>query len=164
MKFSFFNVISAISLLVSVNGGLGCSSLTPDPVGKLAKPLRCSLPSQLKLSEKVNIIGVFTTWDLKSQVQMSRFDKVRPFFGKKVGISYVFIDHDSRMVDGWVSLNKPIFPVMYNPRFMLCGKRVNRVPITLILGASGKICYSYQGAVTSKMLHSQIVDALKNCK
>lgn len=153
-----------IAALVAVMAAAGCATLAKAPPGKLAKPVRCVLPRQIPLSQKIRVIGVFTTWDVKSQVQMSRFEKVRPLFGDRIGFAYIFIDNDSRMVDGWVSLYKPAFPVLYHNTLRLCGNRVNRVPVTLIVGASGKICYSYQGPATTKTLHAQISDALKTCK
>jgi hypothetical protein len=135
--------------------------------GKVSKKLICSLPKELKLDKnyKLKVIVVITTWSLKAQVQVKRFQKVKNSFKTNdVGFILVFTDFDQRIVIPWYKQFAPEFISLHDPGFSLCKKKIIRVPTTIIMNSKNRICYIYNGIVSSPILLSQILEAKNNCK
>jgi len=135
-------------------------------MGRLDKPLPCSpQPTYLYANAKLRVVGVFTTWSLKAQAQWSRFMKISSRFPvASVQFVAVFIDPDQRVVDEWVTGERPPFRVVHDPRFGMCGRHVREVPVTFLLDARDRILTFYSGHVTSDELDAQIRDALRRTR
>jgi hypothetical protein len=109
---------------------------------------------------KVNVIGIVTTWSLKSQLLIKRFNKTRSFFEKRVHFHLVFVDKTAAMYETWLDTYKPVLSTYHIPKWKLCGKTVVRVPGFVIINSSGKICYGGSGLVTSNFLYHNIKECL----
>ncbi|MDA3862938.1 MAG: hypothetical protein PF689_03625 [Deltaproteobacteria bacterium] len=109
---------------------------------------------------KVNVIGIVTTWSLKSQLLIKRFNKTRSFFEKRVHFHLVFVDKTAAMYETWLDTYKPVLSTYHIPKWKLCGKTVVRVPGFVIINSSGKICYGGSGLVTSNFLYHKIKECL----
>ena len=148
-----------LSLFISISG---CKHTHTLP-GKLSKPQKCAIPYELTSNtSKITIIGVFTTWSLKSQIQLQRFRKVASLLNtKRVSFYIVLTDPDQKIVEDWIEAYKPVFPVLYDPKFTLCSRLISKVP-TVIIYKKGKIYYYYSALAETKILYKQIVDVLGN--
>jgi len=147
-------------------GLAGCKPAMPAVAGRLEKPIPCSpLPAYLYADAKVRVVGVFTTWSLKSQAQWSRFMKVSSRFdGKRAQFIVVFTDPDRTVVDEWVMAEKPPFRVVHDPRFGMCGRHIREVPVTFLLDSRDRILTLTSGHVTSDVLDAQVRDALRRVR
>jgi hypothetical protein len=163
MRLILLNLLKTV-FFTSILFSWGCNTQKTKFPGKIDK-LSCSIPKELKKSgEKIKVIGVFTTWSLKSQVMMKRFNKLNALLkGKKIGFAFIFIDKDQRMVDGWYKAYKPDFTVLHDPKFKLCSEKVNKVPLFIIMKSSGKICYLLESVISSKTMFKMVRDAMENC-
>jgi hypothetical protein len=157
---------SILLLFLGMLGVTGCRPEKPAVPGRLDPPVSCTTqPEYLFSGGKIRVVGVFTTWSLKSQAQWSRFLKVAPRFAQKhVSFIAVFTDPDQRVVDEWVLAEKPPFRVVHDPRFGMCGRHVREVPVTFILDARNRILTFTSGHVTSDTLDAQVRDALSRTR
>ncbi len=151
---------------IAMIGALGCRPARPAVAGRLEKPVPCSpQPDYLYANAKIRVVGVFTTWSLKSQAQWSRFMKVSTRFdGKQVQFIVVFTDPDRKVVDEWVMAEKPPFRVVHDPRFGMCGRHIREVPVTFLIDRRDRILSLTSGHVTSDMLDAQVRDALRRVR
>lgn len=169
MKMLKTNIYLACFVVIASTNCTSNAKIIVNPLpGKVEGTLKCSIPVELGFTtEQFKIIGVFTTWDLKSQIMMNRFRKTRAFFKKKsssLSFNFIFIDTDSRMVDNWYKSFKPDFTTLYDKDFRFCRKKTMSVPTMIIMNKKRHVCYIYSGVVTSDTLAKQIEDSISTCR
>ena len=150
------------NLLLGLALVCGITSFRARGVRKPGSHPVCRLPSEFDgYRKKATVLGVFTTWSLKSQVQIQRFRKLAARIGDRVGFLMVLTDPNRAMVEGWIRAYHPRFPVLHPPAFRLCGKKIRTIPFTAVLDRRDRLHQIFVGPTPSADLEAAVNRVLR---